>query len=41
MWILKHFVQYFWHYETTDKDFQSTVLPDGYFYLIAELENED
>jgi AraC-like DNA-binding protein len=37
---LKNFVQCFWYYETTDKDIQHTILPDGYFDLIAEFENE-
>ena len=37
---LKNFVQCFWYYETTDKDIQYTILPDGYFDLIAEFENE-
>lgn len=37
---MKNFVQCFWYYETTDKDIQHTILPDGYFDLIAEFENE-
>ncbi len=37
---LKNFVQCFSYYETTDKDIQHTILPDGYFDLIAEFENE-
>lgn len=37
---LKNFVQCFWYYETTDEEIQHTILPDGYFDLIAEFENE-
>jgi AraC-like DNA-binding protein len=38
---LNNFVQCFWYYETTDKNIQHTILPDGYFDLIAEFENEN
>jgi len=34
-----HFVQCFWNYET-DSEVQHTILPDGYFDLIAEFEND-
>ncbi len=37
---LNNFVKCFWYYETTDKEIQHTILPDGYFDLIAEFENE-
>ncbi|MCP2027192.1 AraC-like DNA-binding protein [Flavobacterium sp. HSC-32F16] len=36
---LKNFVQCFWYYET-DCEVQHTILPDGYFDLIAEFEND-
>lgn len=37
---LSHFVQCFWYYETTNTALQHTILPDGYFDLIAEFENQ-
>lgn len=37
---LNNFVQSFWYYETFDTEIQHTILPDGYFDLIAEFENE-
>ena len=37
---LNNFVKCFWYYETTDKEIQHTILPDGHFDLIAEFENE-
>lgn len=37
---LSNFVQCFWYYETTDTEVEHTILPDGYFDLIAEFENE-
>lgn len=37
---LSNFVQCFWYYETTDTEVKHTILPDGYFDLIAEFENE-
>ena len=37
---LNNFVKCFWYYETTDTEVQHTILPDGYFDLIAEFENE-
>lgn len=37
---LNNFVKCFWYYETTDAEVQHTILPDGYFDLIAEFENE-
>ena len=37
---LNNFVKCFWYYETTDTEIQHTILPDGYFDLIAEFENE-
>ncbi|MFJ1378302.1 DUF6597 domain-containing transcriptional factor [Capnocytophaga canimorsus] len=37
---LNNFVQCFWYYETTNTALQHTILPDGYFDLIAEFENE-
>lgn len=36
---LTHFVQCFWEYENTETDIEHTILPDGYFDLIAEFEN--
>lgn len=36
---LNNFVQCFWYYET-NTELQHTILPDGYFDLIAEYENE-
>ncbi len=37
---LKNFIQCFWYYKTTNKSIQHTILPDGYFDLIAEFEND-
>ncbi|MGJ1266774.1 DUF6597 domain-containing transcriptional factor [Sphingobacterium spiritivorum] len=37
---LSGFVKCFWYYETKDKEVFHTILPDGYFDLIAEFENE-
>lgn len=37
---LNNFVQCFWYYQTTDKEIQHTILPDGYFDLIAAFEQE-
>jgi AraC-like DNA-binding protein len=37
---LTNFVQCFWEYENSDKKTEHTILPDGYFDLIAEFENE-
>ncbi len=37
---LKNFIQCFWHYKTTEKGIQHTILPDGYFDLIAEFEDD-
>ena len=37
---LNNFVKCFWYYETTTTEVQHTILPDGYFDLIAEFENE-
>lgn len=37
---LSNFVQSFWYYQTTDAEVQHTILPDGYFDLIAEFEND-
>lgn len=37
---LKNFVQCFWTYQCDGKDVRHTILPDGYFDLIAEFENE-
>lgn len=36
---LNNFVKCFWYYETTYTEIQHTILPDGYFDLIAEFEN--
>lgn len=36
---LSHFVQCFWEYETIDSDQNHTILPDGYFDLIAIFEH--
>ncbi len=36
---LQNFIQCFWFYKTTDKAIQHTILPDGYFDLIAEFED--
>ncbi len=37
---LNNFIQCFWYYKTTEKAIQHTILPDGYFDLIAEFEDE-
>ncbi|WPO77185.1 DUF6597 domain-containing transcriptional factor [Flavobacterium sp. KACC 22761] len=37
---LTNFVQCFWYYETTDLEVEHTILPDGYFDLIAKFEND-
>lgn len=37
---LNNFVQCFWYYQTTNTEVQHTILPDGYFDLITEFENE-
>ncbi|PIF05446.1 MAG: AraC family transcriptional regulator [Draconibacterium sp.] len=37
---LQNFIQCFWFYQTTDKPIQHTILPDGYFDLIAEFEDD-
>ncbi len=37
---LSNFVKCFWHYETADKEVLHTILPDGYFDMIVEFENE-
>ncbi|MDI9342468.1 MAG: AraC family transcriptional regulator [Sediminibacterium sp.] len=36
---LSHFVQCFWYYDTSETPVHHTILPDGYFDLIAEFEN--
>ncbi len=37
---LQNFIQCFWYYKTTDKAIKHTILPDGYFDLIAEFEDD-
>ena len=37
---LKHFIHSFWEYETSETDFEHTIIPDGYFDLIAEFEDD-
>jgi AraC-like DNA-binding protein len=37
---LCNFVQCFWEYGNSDKETEHTILPDGYFDLIVEFENE-
>jgi AraC-like DNA-binding protein len=37
---LNNFVKCFWYYETTKTEVLHTILPDGYFDLIVEFENE-
>lgn len=37
---LSNFVQCFWEYENSDRETEHTILPDGYFDLIVEFENE-
>ena len=36
---LTNFIQSFWEYETFETEFEHTIIPDGYFDLIAEYEN--
>jgi AraC-like DNA-binding protein len=36
---LSNFIQCFWEYENTGAEIEHTILPDGYFDLIAEYEN--
>ncbi|MDR2205459.1 MAG: AraC family transcriptional regulator [Flavobacteriaceae bacterium] len=36
---LTNFIHSFWEYETFETEFQHTIIPDGYFDLIAEYEN--
>ncbi|MDV8154458.1 AraC family transcriptional regulator [Acinetobacter bereziniae] len=36
---LNHFIKCFWYYETKEIDTQHTILPDGYFDLIAEFSH--
>ncbi|MGV7107542.1 DUF6597 domain-containing transcriptional factor [Flavobacterium sp. U410] len=36
---LTNFIQSFWEYETFETDFEHTIIPDGYFDLIAQFEN--
>ncbi len=36
---LQNFIQCFWSHKTTDKPILHTILPDGYFDLIAEFED--
>ncbi len=37
---LKNFIHTFWAYETSEADMEHTIIPDGYFDLIAEFEND-
>ncbi len=37
---LSNFVKCFWYYETNNTEVQHTILPDGYFDLIAEFKKE-
>lgn len=37
---LINFIHCFWEYETSETDFEHTIIPDGYFDLIAEFEND-
>ncbi len=37
---LENFIQCFWYYKTSEKGIQHTILPDGYFDLIAEFEDD-
>ncbi|PID62427.1 MAG: AraC family transcriptional regulator [Ignavibacteriae bacterium] len=37
---LQNFIQCFWCYKTADLEIKHTILPDGYFDLIAEFEND-
>ena len=36
---LTNFIQSFWEYETFSTEFEHTIIPDGYFDLIVEFEN--
>lgn len=36
---LSNFVQCFWEYDNTETEIEHTILPDGYFDLIAEYKN--
>lgn len=37
---IDNFVQCFWEYQNADTETEHTILPDGYFDLIAEFEND-
>ena len=37
---LTNFLHSFWEYETGEVDFEHTIIPDGYFDLIIEFEND-
>ncbi len=37
---LKNFIQCFWFYKTTNNPIKHTILPDGYFDLIIEFEDD-
>lgn len=37
---LTNFIHSFWEYETCEAEIEHTIIPDGYFDLIAEFENE-
>lgn len=37
---LKNFIHSFWEYGTSETEFEHTIIPDGYFDLIAEFEND-
>ena len=37
---LTNFIQCFWEYDAAETDFEHTIIPDGYFDLIAEFEND-
>ena len=37
---LTNFLHSFWEYETEGADYEHTIIPDGYFDLIAEFEND-
>jgi AraC-like DNA-binding protein len=37
---LSNFVQCFWEYENTETEIEHTILPDGYFDLIAEFKDK-
>jgi AraC-like DNA-binding protein len=36
---LANFIECFWEYENSETDIEHTIIPDGYFDLIAEFEN--